>query len=43
MWHEKALFAQAPATHPEPTREGTSEVLSQKWQKSRFEELHSAK
>ena len=39
----KALFAQAPATHNEPAREGTTEVLSLKRQKSRFSELHSAK
>ena len=39
----KALFAQAPATHPEADMEGPNSGLSPKRQKSRFSELHSAK
>ena len=36
VWHEKAFFAQDPATQPEPAGEGPTEVLSQKQQKSRL-------
>ena len=37
IWHAKALFAQAPATHPEPARQRPNgESLSPKLDKSRF-------
>ena len=43
MWHEKALFAQAPATHPEPAREGPTEDLSPKQHKTRSWKLKFCK
>ena len=43
IWHEKALFALAPAAHPEPARQGPTKVLSWNQQKSRIHELYSAK